>query len=88
MLALVASVALVAYSAVYYIIQVSPRYRFPLEPMLFLLSAQLLTVEVRFGQGPASILIRERVGGPLLAYFPATAIRVIRAAILGLRRLL
>jgi len=43
-LALVASVALVAYSAVYYIIQVSPRYRFPLEPMLFLLSAQLLTV--------------------------------------------
>ncbi|MEN6606887.1 MAG: hypothetical protein ABFD60_06560 [Bryobacteraceae bacterium] len=34
----VAATALFAYPAVYYIIQVSPRYRFPLEPLLFLLS--------------------------------------------------
>jgi len=38
----VVSATLVAYPAVYYVIQVSPRYRFPLEPILFLLAADLL----------------------------------------------
>ncbi len=31
----------IAYPAIYYIIQVSPRYRFPIEPFLFLLAAHL-----------------------------------------------
>jgi hypothetical protein len=35
---------LIAHPAVYYIILVSPRYRFPLEPFLFLLSAHFLIV--------------------------------------------
>jgi hypothetical protein len=37
------SAALVAYPAVYYVIQISPRYRFPLEPILFLLAADLVS---------------------------------------------
>jgi hypothetical protein len=39
----VASATLIAYPAVYYVIQVSPRYRFPLEPILFLLAASLFS---------------------------------------------
>ena len=42
-LAWIAGAALIAYPAVYYIIQVSVRYRFPLEPIFFLLAATLLS---------------------------------------------
>jgi len=38
----VAATAAVAYPAVYYVIQSTGRYRFPLEPILFLLAASLL----------------------------------------------
>jgi hypothetical protein len=43
----IAGAALLAYPAVYYVIQVSPRYRFPLEPILFLLAANLLCCLLR-----------------------------------------
>jgi hypothetical protein len=39
----VAATAAVAYPAVYYVIQSTGRYRFPLEPILFLLAASLLS---------------------------------------------
>jgi hypothetical protein len=39
----IGAAVLAGYSAVYYIIQASPRYRFPLEPLLFLLAAGLVS---------------------------------------------
>jgi hypothetical protein len=42
-LAGIGTATFLSYPAVYYLIQVSPRYRFPLEPLLFLFSAALLT---------------------------------------------
>jgi MFS family permease len=42
----VALAVLVAFPAVYWIIQVSPRYRFPMEPLLFLLAANLFVSAV------------------------------------------
>ncbi len=50
----IASAALVAYPSVYYVIQVSPRYRFPLEPILFLLAANLLVETLSRGAARAS----------------------------------
>jgi hypothetical protein len=40
--------AMIAYPAIYYIIEVSPRYRFPLECMLFLLSAKSVAFAIVF----------------------------------------
>jgi hypothetical protein len=52
--------ALVAYPAVYYVIQVSPRYRFPLEPILFLLAANLFSGILRSSFAMVSNLTRNR----------------------------
>jgi hypothetical protein len=41
------SAVFIAYPAVYYVIQVSPRYRFPLEPILLLLAANLFFCTLR-----------------------------------------
>jgi hypothetical protein len=45
----VVSAVLAAYPFVYYVIEVSPRYRYPLEPLLFLLAANLVVAAVRPG---------------------------------------
>jgi hypothetical protein len=44
-----AGAVLAAYPFVHYLIQVTPRYRLPIEPFLFLLSAHLVAVAVRSG---------------------------------------
>lgn len=54
----ISSVAFVAFSAVYYVIQVSPRYRFPLEPILFLLAANQLVEALRLAVVKIPRLIR------------------------------
>jgi hypothetical protein len=56
----VATGALVAYPAVYYVVQVSGRYRFPLEPILFLLAANLLAGTLRPALAKVSIPIGNR----------------------------
>jgi len=56
----VASPALIAYPAVYYLVQVSGRYRLPLEPILFLLTATLLPGILRqrsYATGPPTMPI-------------------------------
>ena len=55
----VAGAALAAYPAVYYVIQVSPRYRFPAEPILFLLSAYPLAEPLWSGFAGVSMQIRQ-----------------------------
>jgi hypothetical protein len=49
-----AAAALAAYPAVYYVIQASARYRFPIEPILFLLAAYLAGEMVKRARGTAS----------------------------------
>jgi hypothetical protein len=56
----VATAVLVAYPAVYYVIQVSPRYRFPLEPILLLLAANLFSGILRSSLAMVSNFIRDR----------------------------
>lgn len=58
----VAIAALAAYPAVYYVIQVSARYRFPLEPILFLLTAYLFLDILGSGLAMVSNFIRDRRG--------------------------
>jgi hypothetical protein len=55
-----AGAAIVTYPAVYYVIQMSPRYRFPLEPILFLLATYPLAEPLWFGLTAVSRLIRRR----------------------------
>ena len=52
--------AFVAYPAVYYVIEVSGRYRFPLESILFLLAANLFSGILRSSFAIVSNFIRDR----------------------------
>jgi hypothetical protein len=52
--------AFVAYPAVCYVIQVSGRYRFPLEPSLFLLAANMVSGILRSSFAMVSNFIRDR----------------------------
>jgi hypothetical protein len=69
----VVSAALVAYPAMYYVVQVSGRYRFPLEPILFLLTANLFSGILRSRFAMVSNFIRDRRESVVTAADPSTS---------------